>query len=70
MRSASTERRRRLPQWARLRQGVCVTLACVAVALAPSWDARGAPPSSQARLHASAGPSDQKAMEALVELLR
>ncbi|MEL4890508.1 hypothetical protein PQU63_03680 [Xanthomonas protegens] len=38
------ERRRRLRRWARLRQGLCVTLACLAVALAPSWDARSAPP--------------------------
>ncbi|WP_131721672.1 hypothetical protein [Xanthomonas sp. NCPPB 1128] len=43
-RSLSFERRRRLRRWARLRHGICVTLACVAVALAPSWDARSAPP--------------------------
>ncbi len=51
-RALSSERRRRLRQWARLRQGMCVTLACLAVALAPSWDARSAPLSSQALLHA------------------
>lgn len=55
LRSASIGLRRRLRWRARLRQGVCVTLACVAVALAPSWDARAAPPQSQARLHARLG---------------
>ncbi|MET0583091.1 MAG: hypothetical protein ABWZ08_14125 [Pseudoxanthomonas sp.] len=46
-RSVSFERRRRLRRWARLRQGMCVTLACVAVALAPSWDARSASPATR-----------------------
>ncbi|MBO9872450.1 hypothetical protein J7370_03500 [Xanthomonas sp. D-93] len=51
-RALSSEQRRRLRQWARLRQGMCVTLACLAVALAPSWDARSAPSTPQALLRA------------------
>lgn len=69
------ERRRRLRRWARLRQGLCVTLACLAVALAPSWDARGAPPPPAADATADIQQAphalrDNTVPEAQVELLR